>query len=75
MAANTAGQQYLSGNITDSVRHMTACQYMIEIKGGYATLGLNGFLAQLITWCREELYSAIEHKPLREFGHDPPSGT
>lgn len=52
--------QYLSGNIRDTMRHMAACEYMIEIKGGFETLGLDGFLAELITWCREELYAAME---------------
>lgn len=38
---------------------MAACEYMIEIKGGFETLGLDGFLAELITWCREEVYAAM----------------
>lgn len=58
--ANRAGTQYLSGNITDSMRHMTACDYMISVKGGLAALGLDGFLAELVTWCREELHAAMK---------------
>lgn len=42
------------------MRHMTACDYMIDVKGGPETLGLDGFLAELITWCREELYAAMK---------------
>lgn len=42
------------------MRHMAACDYMIEMKGGPSTLGLDGFLAELITWCREEVYAAME---------------
>lgn len=42
------------------MRHMTACDYMISVKGGPETLGLDGFLAELITWCREELYAAMK---------------
>lgn len=62
IAANISGTQYLSGNLEDSMRHMTACDYMIGMKGGPETLGLDGFLAELITWCREELYAAMKDK-------------
>lgn len=61
-AANTNGIQYLAGDLTDSMRHMTACDYMIEMKGGFETLGLDGFLAELITWFREELHAAMKDK-------------
>lgn len=37
---------------------MTACEYMIDLKGGHQTLGLDGFLSQLIIWFREELCNA-----------------
>ncbi|KAL2284729.1 hypothetical protein FJTKL_08809 [Diaporthe vaccinii] len=57
-----AFNEYLAGNLTDSMRHMTACEYMIEMKGGFETLGLDGFLAELITWFREELYAAMKDK-------------
>ena len=53
------GTKYLAGNITDAVRHLEACNYMIEVKGGLETLGLDGFLAQLVNWCREEIYAAM----------------
>lgn len=43
---------------------MDACDYMIELKGGAETLGLDGFLWQLITWFREELYIAKDDKSL-----------
>lgn len=38
--------------------HMAACNHMIEMKGGVETLGLDGFLHQLVSWCREEIYAA-----------------
>lgn len=47
------------------MHHLTACDYMIELKGGYGTLGLDGFLAQLIIWFREELYAAMNDKSYR----------
>lgn len=62
ISANTSGAQYLAGNLTDSMRHMNACEYMIGIKGAFETLGLDGFLAELITWFREELYAAMKDK-------------
>lgn len=31
---------------------------MVEMKGGIGTLGLNGFLATLLTWTTEEIYAA-----------------
>lgn len=34
---------------------MAACEYMIDLKGGHQTLGLDGFLSQLVTWSKEEL--------------------
>lgn len=37
---------------------MIACNHMIEMKGGVETLGLDGFLGQLVSWCREEIYAA-----------------
>ncbi|KAL1856325.1 hypothetical protein Daus18300_010810 [Diaporthe australafricana] len=57
-----AFNEYFSGNFTDSLNHMDACDYMIELKGGAETLGLDGFLWQLITWFREELYIAKDDK-------------
>lgn len=42
------------------MRHMTACEYMVGMKGGFETLGLDGFLAELITWFREELQAAMK---------------
>ena len=42
------------------MRHMEACDHMIEMKGGFETLGLDGFLAQLINWCREEIHGAMK---------------
>lgn len=60
IAANTIGAQYLAGNLTESMRHMTACEYMVGMKGGFETLGLDGFLAELITWFREELQAAMK---------------
>lgn len=62
IAANPAGTKYLSGNIAGSMRHMAAYDYMIEAKGGPESLGLDGFLAVLITWCREEFYAALKDK-------------
>lgn len=37
---------------------MDACDQMIEMKGGHETLGLNGYLSQLIMTFRQELYLA-----------------
>lgn len=38
---------------------MEACEYLIDLKGGHCTLGLNGFLSQIIMQFKEEL-SSIE---------------
>jgi hypothetical protein len=45
----------MAGNLDESRSHMAACEDLVELKGGYYTLGLNGFLSQLIIWFRQEL--------------------
>lgn len=47
----------MAGEIDQAKRHMAACEHMIELKGGYEKLGLNGFLSQLIVWFKAELSS------------------
>lgn len=34
---------------------MAACEDLVDLKGGHCTLGLNGFLSQLIIWFKQEL--------------------
>lgn len=48
----------MMGDYKQARQHLAAAEYMIDMKGGYQTLGLNGFLAQLATCFGEELLHA-----------------
>lgn len=37
---------------------MAACEDLVEMKGGHHTLGMNGFMSQLIFWFKRELLMA-----------------
>lgn len=52
----------MAGEVEESKSHIAACDYMVELKGGHHTLGLGGFLSQLIMWFKEELALAVPPK-------------
>ncbi|KAF3762800.1 hypothetical protein M406DRAFT_72789 [Cryphonectria parasitica EP155] len=53
-----AFNEYMAGDYNEARKHMSACEYMVDMKGGYHTLGLEGFLSQLIQWFKQELAQA-----------------
>ncbi|ROV92987.1 hypothetical protein VMCG_09004 [Cytospora schulzeri] len=64
LAFNEAIQQkYMAGNLNETRSHMAACEDLVELKGGHYTLGLDGFLSQLIIWFKQELSGMEETVP------------
>ncbi|PSR92299.1 hypothetical protein BD289DRAFT_429176 [Coniella lustricola] len=50
--------EYIAGDLREAQQHIAACEYMVDMAGGYQYLGVGGFLAQLIQWFKQELAMA-----------------
>ncbi|KAJ9139216.1 hypothetical protein NKR23_g8111 [Pleurostoma richardsiae] len=50
-----AFDECMDENLSVSKRHLDACRRMAELRGGFRTLGLNGFLSRLLGWLGTEI--------------------